>query len=196
LQRRKNGLRTSGTAIVVAALAVAAGVLALSASAGAAGSTQRGVTVERIKIRGNRSPHFVFPDTVTAGSELKVVNKTDPRKIGPHSFSMVVSHDIPRTSGQIRHCFRPGHICRRVAISWHKFDFSVNPPQPAVNPVEAGADGWDQMGRLDPSRKGDSFFFDSEDQRHKEVVSAAPGTVLHFMCVVHPFMHGKVEVTP
>jgi len=177
--------------VLLLTMLVGAIVLAPAGTASGRGGTP---TTIKIKTHG-QNLFFKVPDGgVQSGSDLRIVNKTNPRQIGPHTFSLVVPKDIPKTQQDERDCFHGHHICRRVAKAWHQFDFSVNPPEPAVNPVDPGADGWDQEGRLDPSRKGDSFFFDSEGEKHAEVVSAAPGTVLHFMCIVHPFMHGHIEV--
>jgi hypothetical protein len=170
-------------------LTVLAGAIVLAPAGTASG--KGGGTI--IRIKGNRNPHFVVPDGgVQSGSTLRVINKTNPQAIGPHTFSLVVPSDIPRTNSEDRDCFHGHHICRRIAKGWHQFDFQTGIP--AVNPVDPGSDGWDQEGRLDPHRKGDSFFFSNQDEGLTETVSASSGTVLHFMCAVHPFMHGHIDV--
>ena len=40
------------------------------------------------------------------------------------------------------------------------------------------------------------FVFQNEDEGITQTVSAPSGTTLHFMCIVHPFMHGNIKVTP
>src|SRR5439155_26892903 len=97
------------------------------APAGTASGRGAGSTI--IKIRGNRNPHFVVPDGgVPTGTNLRVVNRTNPQVIGPHTFSLVVPSDIPRTGQDFRDCFHGHHICRRVAVRWHKFDFATGQP--------------------------------------------------------------------
>jgi hypothetical protein len=177
--------------LLVPSLALLGLLVALVPTGSAAGGIPPSTVT--IKIHGNRDPHFVVPsESIQSGGTLKIKNKTDPQKIGPHTFSLVVPGDIPRTRDEQRNCFHAHHICRRVATAWHKVDFSTG--NVTVNPVDPGLDGWDQMGRLTPHRKGDSFFFSQPDEIHGEAVSAEPGTVLHFMCVIHPWMHGKIDV--
>jgi hypothetical protein len=42
---------------------------------------------------------------------------------------------------------------------------------------------------------GDSLLIDAEQPVTRARVTAAPGTTLHFICVIHPWMQGKLKVT-
>jgi hypothetical protein len=42
---------------------------------------------------------------------------------------------------------------------------------------------------------GDSLLIDAEHPVTRARVTAAPGTTLRFICVIHPWMQGKLKVT-
>ena len=111
---------------------------------------------------------FEGPKTVASGANLKIKNLTNPRAVGPHSFSLV-----------------------QIAL-WHQVDINTNPPTIGENPVEVGKQGWDRMGNF--KRKGDSWIAERKNEKFKRKVTAKPGKTLYFMCVVHPFMQGKIKV--
>lgn len=133
---------------------------------------------------------FAGPDTVQSGDTLRVVNKTSPRRVGPHTFSLVTRSSLPKTRGARRSCFAPGHICREIA-KWH--GSNGNTP-PSKNPAKAGQPGWDQMGTT--SVNGDSWFTGQRNQSITQVVSAGGPTRLFYLCAIHPWMKGSVRVLP
>jgi hypothetical protein len=148
-----------------------------------------------VLMEGNgHSLHFVYPKTIVAGEELTIENKTNAKKVGPHTFSLVTEAEIPKTKKQRKQCFTPGHICKAVA-GWH--GVKGNGP-PTKNPAEAGKKGFDTEGTL--KKKGDSWFTGQKPNASY----TAPVTVntsngpqeLTFMCVVHSWMHGSIEVLP
>jgi len=177
---------------LLAAVAVLA-AFGVSSLASATGSGKAGTKadVRRVLIKGNHNPHFVPPSTVHRGDVLKIINKTNPNKIGPHTFALVKNRLIPRTHSEIRHCFDKGNICRHVA-HWHG-GTANKPPKRKV--VRAGKPGWNREGDFD--RRGDSWFTgENPGTSFKEKVTAKAGRTLHFMCVVHPFMHDRIVVKP
>ena len=164
-------------------------VLALIGAGGVSAETNPANTV--IIKDGKGGLRFVAPPTIVSGEELTVLNTTNPRRVGPHTFSLVTQGSIPKTAKQRRACFTPKHICMAIA-KWH--GVKGNGPV-KVNPVEVGAEGWDTLGSL--TTKGDSWFTGSKPQATiTQKVSAAPGTTIHFMCAIHPWMHGRIEVLP
>jgi hypothetical protein len=133
--------------------------------------------------------HFEAPKTIVAGEELEVLNTTNPKQVGPHTFSLVTKGSIPKTPKARQVCFTPKHICMSIA-KWH--GVKGNGPV-KVNPVEAGLPGWDTLGSL--TKKGDSWFTGSKPgASFSQPVSAAAGTTIYFMCAIHPWMHGSIEV--
>jgi hypothetical protein len=138
---------------------------------------------------GKKGLGFTGPTTVTVGDELKIVNKTDPKKVGPHTFSLIEGSLEPKTKGQQRVCFTKNHICKAIA-QWH--GVKGNGP-PATNLVKAGAPGWSTEGNL--TEKGDSWFTGNKPgTSYEQQVTAEAGTTIHFICAVHPEMQGSFKV--
>jgi hypothetical protein len=133
---------------------------------------------------------FLAPATVDRGDELQIVNRTNPRRIGPVTFSLVRPGAIPRSKRARRRCGEPGHLCAAIA-AWHGFD---EREEISVNPAEAGAPGWSTMGNL--RRPGDSWFSESRGDSFSQPVTAAAGTTLYFVCAIHPWVHGRIRVLP
>jgi hypothetical protein len=187
---RKSLARASGpiaalgllTALVVPNLATAEPVQAIPGEA---------VTTIEIKIEGKKMGFF-GPATVHEGEELRVVNKTNPSKVGPHTFSLVTKGSLPKTAKQRKTCFTPGHICLAIA-EWQHF----NPKTEKVGLplVEAGPEGWSTMGSV--KKEGDSWFSgEKPGGTIEQKVTAKAGTTLYFMCAIHPWMQGQVKVLP
>ena len=84
--------------------------------AGAAGDLGSANTVY-IK-DGKGGLRFVAPKTIVAGEELEVLNETNPKQVGPHTFSLVTKGSIPKTPKARKNCFTPKHICMAIA-NWH-----------------------------------------------------------------------------
>lgn len=182
------------TAGVVAALAaVSAVAVGGTASASDAAGKAR-IPGNSIKIKGNGHPRFDAPETVLAGQDLQIVNKTDPNLIGPHSFSLVEKPALPNNRDEIKKCERLKLVCKDIANA-HEVEFPPNgPPTIGKYNVENGLEGWDATfdgGQVD----GDSWFTETEDETTSRAVTAGPGN-LWFMCVVHPHMQDKVKVIP
>jgi hypothetical protein len=170
---------------------VALGALTAGGTA-AAGVSSKGLT-ETIKIKNNDHPKFVGPDVVSAGSELQIVNRTDPNAIGPHTFSLVTKDQLPKGREEIKKCgkqFRK--VCGDIAEA-HEVNFNTGEVNKPV--VDNGLpSSWDAS--FDGDSAGDSWFTLSKDESHARQVGAAPGEKLFYMCAVHPFMQGKLEVGP
>jgi plastocyanin len=181
--------RSVSTRFALTALAAALGLLLVPALASAE-VTPTGVT-DQIHIELTKGKlKFVAPGTVTQGDELEIVNDTNPKQVGPHTFSLVQPTALPKTAKQRKSCFTPKHICLSVAM-WHGFNPKTE--QITVDPAKAGPAGWSTMGST--SKKGDSWFTEEKGETFSQEVTAKPGT-LYFMCAVHSWMHGKVEVVP
>ena len=178
--------------LVLAVAATAAVMLAAfgPAAAGAA-VTPTGVT-DTITMKLEKGAlGFEAPATVHQGDELNIVNETDPRKVGPHTFSMVTKGSLPKTPKARKNCFTPKHICLSIA-KWHGFNPKTE--KITINPAKAGLPGWSTMGST--TKKGDSWFTgEKKGTSYSQLVTAEPGTI-HFMCAIHPWMQGSVEVLP
>ena len=171
------------------ALAVSATALVLVAPGLATAATPTGVT-QQVTIELTKGKlKFVGPESVTVGDQLEIVNETNPKQVGPHTFSLVTKGSLPKTPKARKNCFTPKHICLAVAI-WHGF----NPKTERItkNPAKAGAAGWSTAGST--SKKGDSWFTEKKGETFSQEVTAEAGT-LYYLCAVHPWMQGKVNVT-
>jgi hypothetical protein len=177
-------LAVSATAIVLAAFAPGLAVAAV---------TPTGVT-DTITIEESKGAlKFVAPESVKVGDELEIVNKTDPKKVGPHTFSLVTKGSLPKTPTARKNCFTPKHICLSVS-QWQ--GFKPKTEKITINPAKAGAEGWSTLGST--SAKGDSWFTEKKNETFTQQVSADPATTptIYFMCAIHPWMQGSVKVLP
>ncbi len=178
-------LRLAGAVAALAAL----GSILLGGTASAEESA-RGLDAE-IAIKGNNHPRFDGPETVEVGQQLEIVNKTDPDRIGPHSFSLFERSELPRGRDEMKRCGQIKGLCKRVANDHGVFppnDFEVDNPV-----VDNGSAGWDTS--YDRGVSGDSWLTQVEDETHSRAVTAAPGN-LRYLCIVHPDMQGKIKVLP
>ncbi|HEX3608835.1 MAG TPA: hypothetical protein VHU14_04085 [Solirubrobacterales bacterium] len=142
-----------------------------------------------VYIKADKGLRFEAPKTIVKGEELEVLNTTNPKQVGPHTFSLVTKGSIPKTPKQRQLCFTPHHICKAIA-SWHGVK---GEGAPTKNPANAGAEGWDTLGSL--TKKGDSWFTGTKpNASFEQPVNAAAGTTIYFMCAIHPWMHGSIEV--
>jgi hypothetical protein len=185
---RRARLRAFALAVPAAALTIAFGI----STAGAAETpvptgTKDVITMSLVKGKLK----FVAPESVTVGDQLEIVNKTNPKQVGPHTFSLVTKGSVPKTRKAMNTCFTPKKICFAIA-KWHGFNPKTE--RLTINPAKAGPAGWSTMGNA-TGKKGDSWFSGEKKGGHiSQEVTAEAGTTLHFICAVHPFMHGQVKV--
>jgi hypothetical protein len=177
-----------GRAVSLAFVALALG----AASAGAAEPppvppTGDTVTIAVEEVAGQLK--FVGPATVAEGDELEVVDKTDPQRVGPVTFSLVRRGYLPKTRRAQAICFTPGRICWAIA-EWQGVH---GEGIPTINPAEAGSPGWDTMGTK--TAPGDSWYSGTErGGRFGQEVTAKAGTRLWFMDAIHPWLRGTIRV--
>ncbi|HWC25930.1 MAG TPA: hypothetical protein VG474_05040 [Solirubrobacteraceae bacterium] len=186
--RRSAALRGLLAAGAATGLVAALGGSPASADEGA----QAAAATKTISMRFDKlGPRFTGSSSVAAGQSLRIRNLSDPRKIGPHTFTLVAANVLPRSRKAMRDCFRPGRICMTAAIA-HEFDERterVNRPL-----VEAGKPGWDRRFSR-TSKQGDSWYTETKGEEFEQLVSARRGTVLRYLCIIHPEMQGKIRVT-
>lgn len=175
-------------ALVLAASVAALALAVSSAAAGAATPTGNTETITMEFTKGKIK--FAGPGSVTVGDQLEIVNDTDPKQVGPHTFSLVTKGSLPKTPRARQMCFAPKHVCLAIA-KWHGF----NPKTEEISKdvVKAGAAGWSTAGNA-TGKKGDSWFTEKKGETFSQEVTAGAGTTLYYLCAVHPFMQGKVNV--
>jgi hypothetical protein len=181
-------LRALALAVPAAALAIAVTASPL-AGADTAGSSATTAVIDMVVEKGKLK--FTGPATVAKGDQLEIVNSTNPRQVGPHTFSLVTKGSLPKTPKARQTCFAPKHICLAIA-EWHGF----NPKTERItkNPAKAGAPGWSTLGST--AKKGDSWFTEKKGETFTQEVSASAPPTIYYICAVHPWMQGKVDVTP
>jgi hypothetical protein len=178
------------TAASLCVLALAPGVVG-SATAAPPPSvpTPTGTTVRITVAEVAGKLRFVGPEAVGEGDELEIVDKTNPSRVGPVTFSLVRRGYLPKTRPAQANCFSPGHVCWSIA-EWQGVH---GEGVPTINPAEAGAPGWDTMGTT--SSPGDSWFSGTEPGgRFGQEVTAKAGTRLWFMDAIHPWVRGTIKV--
>ena len=182
---RRAQLRIAALAASSAVLVLAVGGSGLAGAATPTGVTQK-VDIELAKGKLK----FVGPASVAPGDQLEIVNDTNPKQVGPHTFSLVTKGSLPKTPNARKNCFTPKHICLAIAI-WH----GLNPKTEQItkNPAKAGPAGWSTAGNA-TGKKGDSWFTEKKGETFSQEVTAAAGSTLYYMCAVHPWMQGKVDV--
>jgi hypothetical protein len=91
--------------------------------------------------------------------------------------TIVAQSDLPTTADEVFAC----QVCGD-AFAAH---FPAPPPAPPVLVVDVGAAGLDAAG--------DSLLL-FDDQSVSATVSAASGSTLFYLCAVHPWMQGQINV--
>jgi hypothetical protein len=192
-------LFSRGTNLRVAALAAVASVAAVAAfgpTLATGKSSGPGPEPNTVFIEGSKTAplKFVAPETINNGEELTIVNKTNPKQVGPHTFALIDPSLFPKTAKERKTCF-PDGTCGTIA-KW----LGVNGPHDpvSINPSKAGKPGWDTEGTN--SKTGDAWFTGSKPGRsftQRVNVDTSEGAVkIHFMCAIHPWMQGEITVLP
>ena len=99
--------RAAGVTAAVVAVG-AGGVAAIGASASDAGKAGGGhVAKIKMEVKGkgkNADLFFQGPNKVKKGSKLKIINKTLPSKVGPHTFTLIKQNRLPKSKKAIKDC--------------------------------------------------------------------------------------------
>jgi hypothetical protein len=177
------GALAAVTAVGIAAFATG------GASADESGATARADQDATITIAlEGKDLFFKGGKKVSHGANLKIVNKTSPKDVGPHTFTLVKKKLLPDDKQEIKDCEHLKlEVCQDVAAA-HKVDLQTFEVNKRI--VDRGEKGWDKPF----GHKGDTWFVNGEGKSNEREVSAKAGTTLHYFCIVHPFMQGKVKV--
>jgi plastocyanin len=170
---RRMSLMTALAAVV--AVAVTAVALGASGGSGATLTATAGTKYVINKYAQDLSRFSPGAVTIKSGGTLTVKAKGP----APHSFSVVKASQLPKTTKQIEQC----KVCQTLATAHGADPHSDAPPTKPV--VDVGATGIDQAG--------DSVFL-APSSTTKLKITAKKGTTLYFMCAIHPWMQGKLQV--
>jgi len=170
--------------------AVAVGALAVALGAGPSGAQTPAEPAEIVMKIDGRSLDFKGSKQVVAGEQLRIRNATNPRRIGPHTFTLVTARLLPKPRS-FKGCFGRGRICRRVAVA-HRVNFKT---EKVGRPLfKTGKEGWDKSFTRNRTSTGDTWFTARKSETISQVVSAKAGTTLRYMCAIHPEMQGRIDV--
>jgi hypothetical protein len=182
---RMTRTKAAGVA-AIAATALGAAVAAGPSQAGYGG--KEGITIKAVL--GAKGPAYKGPSKVSRGATITFVNASDPKEIGPHTFSLVEPDLIPEDGGTRKganKCFKAG-LCGAIAIA-HKFDPKTEKiNKPSVDKGKKGA--WDVAF----GEAGDSFYTEEEGGTETRKVVDPVGARLTFFCAVHPNMVKRIKV--
>jgi uncharacterized cupredoxin-like copper-binding protein len=181
--------------VLLCALAVVAAAVAAT-SAVAARSTHSSVTtikavttapkvvVNRYIQDGLRWNKDVYK--VPSGGTIHIVNLAANE--GPHTFTVVLKKDEPRSGLQVVNC----RICNQLAKA-HGANPQSNAP-PKFQYLENGV-GQNTPPQVD--KPGDSGVtgHGKKGESINLTVTAPAGTKLYFMCLIHPWMQAELDVT-
>lgn len=170
-------------------LALIAALLALAGSALAAG---KGSAKAKVTIKGGTtfkangfikdSVHFTpGPVTVKSGGTVTLTNVSGDE----HTLSIVKPSQVPHSLAQVENCSVCGEIAKSHGVNPEGPPSSGPPPIPLVNVGAAGFDAPGDSIAIGPKGHGSTVTFK---------VTAAPGTILSFICAIHPWMQGRFRV--
>ena len=117
------------------------------------------------------------PGTIRVNSGDVVTWQHDDQTVEPHTVTIVAEGDLPTTVDEVFGC----EPCSN-ALAAH---FAAPPPAPPVFVVNVGAAGLDAAG--------DSLLL-FDDQSVSAVVTAPSGSTLFYLCAIHPWMQGEIDV--
>ena len=182
-----------------AAVLIAAGA-ATSVAFASAGTTTVIKAVEKDKVVINRffgqGWHY-SPGTlhVKSGSEIRFEFGSPGPEL--HTLTIVPKAELPRTVAQVNKCA----VCN-IALAHLQNPAAVqNGAQPIVASWYLHAGKPAANGDAGLSVTGDSLLIESSGPPtgpHASItirVTAKPGTTLHFLCAIHPWMQGKIQVS-
>jgi plastocyanin len=157
---------------VVSALVIATNVVVATA-----GNSVRTMGDERVVPNAMVQATLRFtPGQIRVASGESITWTHADEATAPHTVTIVEEYPAA-TLEAIFGCGNPGEPCA-VALAAH----AANGFTPVVNVGAAGLDS-----------PGDSLFF-FDDQSISAPVTAPSGTVLKYLCAIHPWMQGQITV--
>jgi len=116
---------------------------------------------------------------IKKGGSITLVDKTK----APHSFSIVKKRQVPASARGVDACFSKG-ACGKLAVEHGAINPDTGEEQDPTTPlVNAGKAGFNQPG--------DSVLIPPGG---KAKVKVTGGQTLYFICAIHPWMQGKIDV--
>ncbi len=118
---------------------------------------------------------------VQKGGKITLIDRTKQ----PHSFSLVTRKQIPKTARGVDACFAKGP-CGKLAVEHGAVNPETGEEQEPTTPlVNAGKPGFNQPG--------DSVLIPPGG---KTTVNVTGAKDMYYLCAIHPWMLGKIDVPP
>src|SRR5262245_58370612 len=126
---------------------------------------------------------FVPPNiTVRSGDLVKWVDAD--RVEEPHTVTIANKSDLPQSIAQLNACSNRNGFCTQTPLAHDPGNDGVPPFNLVVNKGKPGL-----------NQRGDSLAFaDGLSHSVTRRVTAPAGTTLYYMCVIHPWMQGSIDV--
>jgi plastocyanin len=174
---------------------VVLGCLLVAANAAFGSAKSSGVVVKAKDSGVSFSPNEYIqdnmsfdPGTITVKSGQTLTCEYVKKTMEPHTLTIVKQSDLPTKASQVENC-KP---CQKYSTPHLKNPRAEpGPKNPIIHwKLNKGKPGLDTVG--------DSLAIDSTAKpEHTKIsikVTAKAGTTLYFLCAVHPWMQGKIEV--
>ena len=113
----------------------------------------------------------------------------------PHTISIVPANLVPSSVSEVFNCGAPGTACAPILQCHFPQGFGQGGPPPVIVPVCGNA----ANGQL--AAVGDSFLIPPPGvgppslQTVMARITAPPGSILHYICAIHPWMQGEIDVS-
>ena len=164
---------------LVVILLVSMGVLVASAGDSMTVKTRGNNKVQPNAMISSNLRFSPGPITVASGGTVTWVHADDTEE--PHSASVVEQSDLGDTFEEVFACFNPGSICDQILTA----HFTFGPVLDAFGPGDPAAPEFNEVG--------DSILFE-HGQSVTVTVTAPSGTNLYYLCAIHPWMQGVIQV--
>ncbi len=116
------------------------------------------------------------PITVARGDTVTWTNSTDE----PHTITIVDAADVPTSIEEVFECAAPGGPCFPALVG-----HGTTPPTLVLGGGADGTAGLDGVGDSLLVFPGGAI---------SAAVTAPAGTTLHYLCAIHPWMIGSIDV--
>jgi uncharacterized cupredoxin-like copper-binding protein len=177
-------------AAVVAAAVAATGAMAAHATHSSTTTTIKAVSASPKMVVNRYIQDGLHWDKdlykVQSGGKIRILNMAAGE--GPHTFTVILKKDAPRTGLQTVNCricnqLGKAHGANPASNAPPKFQYlengvGQNTPPSVDKPGDSGVTG--------QGKKGESINL---------TVTAPAGTKLYFICLIHPWMQAELDVT-
>lgn len=186
-------MRKTSYALIVSfvSLSVVMGFLPAIAAANISGKVVNIIGEESFKANSRVEATFRFSPGNLQVNQGDVVTFVNIVTNDTHTISIVDSFNLPVNIQQVFMCGAPGTVCAAIFAAHLPNGIGPNGPNPPILPfvnVPGNPAGFEQG-----NQQGNSLLV-TPGQTVDVTISAPSGTSFHFMCAIHPWMQGEIDV--